>query len=441
MTQPWLPDELNEYSDNILRQLDLASTPALLDRIDNLVKQNRRIHLQECINLDPATNIMNPRAEALLSSGLGTRPSLGHVGDKYEMGLEAIEQIEVIASSLAREIFGAQFAEIRVGSGSLANLYVFMATCKPGSVIIAPPPAIGGHVTHHRAGAAGLFGLQIHHAPIDRHRYTVDLDGLRQQARKLRPALITIGGSLNLLPHPVAAIRDIADEVGARVLFDAAHQCGLIAGKYWPNPLDNGAHLMTMSTYKSLGGPPGGLIVSNDAGLMEHIDAIAFPGLTANFDVAKSAALAVTLLDWREHGAAYARGMVETAQALALSLQGQGMPLFSVTDGGKELTGDSHQFAIEAQLFGGGQRAARLLRSANLLSCGIGLPIEPVEGDVNGLRLGSPEIVRSGMNTTHMEELARHLADCLLQRRGQSAIAADVTALRQQFEGVRFICD
>ncbi len=126
---------------------------------------------------------MNPRAEAALASGLGSRPSLGYPGDKYEMGLEAIEKIEVIAAELAAEIFNARYAEIRVGSGALANLYAFMATCAPGDRIIVPPPAIGGHVTHQQPGAAGLYGLEIHMAPVDADGYTVDVEKLRDMAK------------------------------------------------------------------------------------------------------------------------------------------------------------------------------------------------------------------------------------------------------------------
>ena len=112
-------------------------------------------------------------------------------------------------------------------------------------------------------------------------------------------------------------VRQIADEVGAIVLFDAAHLSGLIAGGVWPNPLVAGAHVMTMSTYKSLGGPPAGLLVTTDATIAERVDAIAFPGLTANFDAANTAALAVTLLDWQEQGHEHATTMVGAAEALA----------------------------------------------------------------------------------------------------------------------------
>ena len=365
-SHPWMPEDLDRFAQKVVSDLDFSNSNALSREIDALADLNKRIHEQQCINLNPATNIMNPRAEALLASGLGTRPSLGYPGNKYEMGLEAIEQIEVIASQLACEIFNAKYAEIRVGSGALANLYSFMASCRAGDSIIVSPASIGGHVTHHDAGAAGLFGLNIHHAVADTLHYTIDLEQLRKQAQRLRPKLITIGGSLNLEPHPVADIRCIADEVGAYVLFDAAHQCGMIAGKTFPNPLDEGAHLMTMSTYKSLGGPPSGLIVSNDAGLMQRIDSIAFPGLTANFDAAKSAALAISLLDWREHGTAYARAMIEVSQALANALGAEKLPVYTLPDTG--ISTHSHQFALNAAEFRGGQAMAKQLRRANILS-------------------------------------------------------------------------
>jgi len=437
--RPWMTQEQNQFVREVVRKADFSNTSVLADEIDRLAVLNKCIHEQQCINLNPATNIMNPRAEALLASGLGTRPSLGYPGDKYEMGLEAIEQIEIIATQLACEIFGAKYAEIRVGSGALANLYSFMASCKAGDTIIVPPASIGGHVTHHDAGAAGLFGLNIHHAAVDVHRYTIDLDQLRKQAQELRPKLITIGGSLNLAPHPVADIRSIADEVGAYLLFDAAHQCGMIAGKTFPNPLDEGAHLMTMSTYKSLGGPPSGLIVSNDAELMQRIDSIAFPGLTANFDAAKSAALAVSLLDWREHGAAYAQAMVEVNQALARVLQVENLPVYTLP--GTDTPSLSHQFALEAADFGGGQTMAKQLRQANILTCGIGLPLPEVSGDMNGLRFGTPEIVRTGMTIKHMPELARYIADSLLQRREPEPIATDISQLRRQFTDLHYIID
>ncbi|NHB75424.1 serine hydroxymethyltransferase [Rhodobacter calidifons] len=429
--RPWVPTETH-----VQRLAAEAAKPSaqVAARLDALIARNREIHDQDCFNLNPATNVMNPRAEVALASGLGSRPSLGYPGDKYEMGLEAIEEIEVIAAELAAEIFQARFAEIRVGSGALANLYGFMALARPGDSIIAPPASIGGHVTHHAAGCAGLYGLTTHPAPIDADGYTLDLSALHDLAHAVRPKVITIGGSLNLFPHPVAEVRKIADQVGAKVLFDAAHQCGIIAGGVWANPLTEGAHLMTMSTYKSLGGPAGGLIVTNDATIAERLDAIAFPGLTANFDAAKSAALAYTLLDWRDHGVAYATAMVELAKALARELTQLGLPVFAADRGATT----SHQFAIEAAPYGGGQAASKTLRKAGFLACGIGLPLPDVPGDLNGLRLGTPELVRRGVTPADAPALASLIAEAL-RSNAPETLAPRTKALRARFQGLHYV--
>jgi len=430
----WVPGPCEDLVQRLAARTGAESPAAIAARVEALAGENRRIHDAECFNLNPATNVMNPRAEALLASGLGARPSLGYPGDKYETGLEAIEEIEVIAAALAAEVFGATHAEIRVPSGAIANLYAFMATCRPGDTILAPPAAIGGHVTHHAPGCAGLYGLRIVEAPVAGEGYTVDVDALRTLARRERPRLITLGASLNLAEHPVSEVRAIADEVGAHVLFDAAHQCGIIAGAAWKNPLAEGAHLMTMSTYKSLGGPAGGLIVTNDADLAQRLDAIAFPGLTANFDAAKSAALAVTLCDWKTHGHAYAAQMIATAQALAEALESEGLPVFKT--GG--MATHSHQFALEAAAFGGGQAAARRLRQAGFLACGIGLPRPTVPDDMNGLRLGTPEIVRRGVTPEHAPRMAALIARAL-RGNDPSALLPEVSDWRRQFDGLHYV--
>jgi glycine hydroxymethyltransferase len=431
--RPWVPADAEAVVQRYAQDTT-ASSDTVSARIEAAIQRNLAIHDHDCFNLNPATNVMNPAAEAALARGLGSRPSLGYPGDKYEMGLEGIEEIEVICAALAAEIFDANHAEIRVASGAMANLYGFMALARPGDTIIAPPPAVGGHVTHHAAGCAGLYGLTTHSAPVNADGYTVDLPALRTLAHQVKPRIITIGGSLNLFPHPVAEIRAIADQVGAHVLFDAAHQCGIIAGGVWANPLQQGAHLMTMSTYKSLGGPAGGLIVTNDAEIAERLDAIAYPGMTANFDAAKSAALAITLLDWRDHGRDYAHAMVDLARALAGELHALGLPVFAASHG---MT-TSHQFAIEAAGFGGGQTASRTLRKAGFLACGIGLPIADVPGDLNGLRIGTPELVRRGVTPADAPAIAALIAEGL-RSNDPAAVAPRTKALRARFQGLRFI--
>ncbi|MDJ0822694.1 MAG: aminotransferase class I/II-fold pyridoxal phosphate-dependent enzyme [Paracoccaceae bacterium] len=429
-----MPDVTQDIVTRVAGPVAAQNAAEIAARIETLAETSRHIHERACFNLNPATNVMNPRAEALLSSGMGVRPSLGYPGDKYETGLEAIEEIEVIAAELAAEVFDASHVEIRVASGAMANLYGFMALTRPGDTIIAPPASIGGHVTHHHAGCAGLYGLVTHDAPVDADGYSLDVAALCALAHKVRPKLITVGGSLNLWPHPVTEIRAIADEVGAKVLFDAAHQCGIIAGRAWDNPLDQGAHMMTMSTYKSLGGPPSGLIVTRDAEIAERLEAIAFPGMTANFDAAKSAALAVSLLDWRDFGQAYATAMIDLAQALAQELAKADLPVFG-TDRGFTT---SHQFAVEAAGFGGGQTAAKRLRQAGFLACGIGLPLPEVPGDMNGLRIGTPELVRWGMTPDDAPRLARLIAQAL-RSNDPASLAAEVAAWRQSFDQLHFM--
>jgi glycine hydroxymethyltransferase len=191
---------------------------------------------------------------------------------------------------------------------------------------------------------------------------------------------------------------------------------------------------MTMSTYKSLGGPPSGLLVTNDAALAQRVDSIAYPGLTANFDVAKTAALAITLLDWKTHGSAYATTMVEAATALAEALHDGGVPVFASERGATR----SHAFAIDARSFGGGHAAAERLREVNLLASAIGLPGDDADNPGGGLRIGLNEPVRWGLGVEHMEELA-----ALIQRGltdpDTTTTRREVTTFRHRFRRLHFI--
>ena len=435
-SRKWLSEVAQKRVLEVQDRIAQLEPNLLQNEIEILAKENHAIHDKNSINLNPATNVLNPRAEKILSTGLSSRASLGHPGDKYEVGLDAIEQIEVITGDLACKLFESKYVEFRVGSGALANLYAFMATCKPGDKIIAPPASIGGHITHHKPGAAGLYGLDITEAPVDENNYTVDVDKLRKLAHEIKPKLITIGGSLNLFPHPVKEIREIADEVGAKLLFDAAHQCGLIAGKVWPQPLSEGAHLMTFSTYKSLGGPAGGLIITNEEKLAEKIDAIAYPGLTANYDAAKTAALGITLQDWNIVGEAYAKMMVETSIALAKELDKKNLHIYAKEKGFTT----SHQFAIVANELGGGQRASKKLALSGLLACGINVPGPAVDDDTNAIRIGTPEVVRMGMKKDDMPLLADLIFKGLTTDT-PDLVQAEVIKLRKKFNKVHYTLD
>ncbi|MEM7288213.1 MAG: aminotransferase class I/II-fold pyridoxal phosphate-dependent enzyme, partial [Actinomycetota bacterium] len=341
---------------------------------------------------------------------------------------EHLEVIEVAAMDLARQVFSCSFAEVRVASGAMANLYAFMATCRPGDRIIVPPPSIGGHVTHHRAGAAGLYGLDVHVGAADPETFSYDLAALADQAEAVKPALITIGTSLNLREHPVRAISDIARSVGASLLFDAAHACGMIASGRWASPLAEGADIMTMSTYKSLGGPAGGLVVVDDADVAARLAAIAYPGLTANFDIARVAALGVALSDWLAEGSAYGQGMVDNALTLAEGLEEHGLIVHR--PGGAPSS--SHQLALEVDEPGAGRATAVRLAEANLLVSDIGLPNTVGEG----VRLGTPEVTRLGFDDQAMREVAGLIAVAL--RDDPAEVRHEVASLRRRHGSLRF---
>ena len=435
--KPWLPAHCARVIADIERLLGSTNDlDGIEQRLMQLVETHER-HLDvESLGLNAGTNVMNPRAAALLSRSLGNRPSLGYPGDKYEMGMEEAAEIEVIAETLVKRLFAAPFAEIRVGSGALANLYAFMATCKPGDRIMAFGPEMGGHVTHHSAGAAGLYGLDIHAVPHDSANMSIDLDALRHEAKRLKPKLITVAGSLCLYPFPLRAVRAIADEVGALVLYDAAHMAGLIAGRRFQQPLAEGAHLMTMSTYKAFGGPPSGLVLTTERDLAEKLDRIAYPGMTANFDLGKTAALAISVLDLLEYGEAYADHCIRNAEALGQALAAAGVPVHGVKD--RPYT-ESHHLALRAAPFGGGQTAAKHLARANIMLCGIGLPITPMAGDLNGIRIGTQEVTRFGMDEAAMAEVARLMTRVMIAGEDPEAVRGDVIAFRKNFQTMSFV--
>jgi glycine hydroxymethyltransferase len=436
---PWASEAINHrYAELAARSADLAPAERRR-RIGALVDEQARWVDRECLNLNAATNVMNPYAAQLLASGIGSRPSLGLPGDKYETGLAPGEELEVMASELARRTFRCAYAEIRLLSGAMANLAVYMATTRPGDVIFSLPPAAGGHATHQPFATPGLYGLDVRAIPLVANEATatwqVDLDALAAAARAAKPRLFILGGSLALAPYPIHEVAAIAHEVGARLQFDAAHLSLLIAGEAFQQPLREGADVISGSTYKALGGPSGGVILTDDAELAARLDGIIYPGLTANNDLGRVAALAVALSDVVVHGREYATHCVATAQALAMALAAEGFPVA----GNPPVYTLTHHVALDARRWNGGTRAARLLEPANILATGIGLPFPALASDQNGLRLGVQELVRWGIGPAEMRPIARFLARVLLKREEASTLRDEVIAMRASFQQLQYV--
>jgi glycine hydroxymethyltransferase len=256
----------------------------------------------------------------------------------------------------------------------------------------------------------------------------VDAPALREAAHALRPRLLIVAGSMCLHAYDVAAVRAVADEVGAHVLYDAAHVGGLIAGGRFQDPLREGAHLITGSTYKSFGGPPAGMVLTDDAALAQRLDAIAFPGLTANDDLARTAALALAALDLLEHGPAYADAQIANARALAAALAAAGVPVFRAP--GRDGSTDRQHLAVA----GAGDHEAKLLEGADVLVSVIGLP------GGTGLRLGTQELTRRGFEPADMPSVAALIARVLVAGERPADVRGDVIALRRRFgRALRFV--
>ncbi|MBK8158274.1 MAG: aminotransferase class I/II-fold pyridoxal phosphate-dependent enzyme [Rhodospirillaceae bacterium] len=436
-TSPWIPADAASFIERHTARYDAMAFDALDAEAHRLVAAHEQLVDHDCINLYAGTNIPNPRGSALLASTIGSRPNLGHPGAKYNKGMQHAEQLEVMLSTLLKRLFKARFVEHRVGSGSLANLYAYMATCRPGDSIMAFPDAAAGHPTHHAIGAAGLYGLEVHDVPFDVTRMDVDADGLRDAAKRIRPKLIIVAGSMCLFPYNLAAVRAVADEVGAYVLYDAAHMGGLIAGGEFQQPLAEGADLMTGSTYKSFGGPPSGMILTNAPELAERLDRIAFPGLTANFDLGRTAAMIIAVLDLLAFGPAYAKACIANARALAAAMSAEGITVFKPA--GRDQFTTSQHVALNAIPYGGGNAASARIEPANILFTSIGLPLPEVKGDANGIRIGTQEITRWGFTPADMAEVAALCARVLVKGEAPERVQGDVTAFRRQFQDIHFI--
>lgn len=434
--RPWRSDAAESYARATEKQLAALSDDELDALVFSLVEEQERHVGNDCIQLYAGSNVPNPRAARLLGSPIGCQPDLGPPGDTYNRGMAAADTLRVVADTALGRLFGARYVETRVASGSLANLYAFMATCRPGDRILSFSDAAAGHPTHHAEGAAGRYGLQVHDVPFDAARMDVDIDGLRNVARQLRPRLIIVAGSMCLFPYSVGAVRAVADEFGAHLLYDAAHMGGMIAGGRFQDPLREGAHLVTGSTYKSFGGPPAGMVLTNEPALAERLDAIAYPGLTANFDLGRTAALALATLDLLRFGTAYADACLANARALAEALAAAGVDVFSVP--GKGFTASQH-VAIAAHGYGGGDHAAKVLERANVLLSSISLPLPPVPGDANALRIGTQEITRRGMTPADMATVAGFIGRVLVHRESPDTVRPDVLAFRHSFSDVHFV--
>ncbi len=403
---------------------------ALVERHENWVDKI-------CLNLYAATNILSAPALRMLGSTMASRVAEGVVGKKYyQVGVEYLEELERVATEGLKYLYGAGWAECRVLSGTMANIAVELAFCSPGDTIMSISLSSGSHTSHTRVGFPNFYGLNVVDVPFDNDKLDIDLDRLEKILKKLKPKpkVMILGGSLFLFCLPVKEVRSLLDKYspGTLLVFDAAHVDALIVGKANPNPLENGTALITGSTYKSFGGPPGGFIVGNDESLYRKVKRAVYPGLTTNYHYHRIGALAVTCLALMKNGQQYAEQIVRNSRAFGKALDARGLNVLGRERG----YSDTHQVLIA--LDEGGIRAsaaARMLADANILTSPQLLPSEPPEnvGNPRGLRLGTQEVTRLGMKEAEMETAAGFIADVLLNQVAPQKVGEAVAEFRKNF--------
>ena len=383
-------------------------------------------------------NVLSPLVRRVVDSDLHGRYAEGLPGRRYYQGCDDFDTIEEIGIASAQRVFGCSFANIQSTSGTVSNMAGLKALAKPGDTITAVSTADGGHISHARMGAVGLRGLSLVTYPWVESRMEPDIDAAAELIRETEPNIALFGQSVFLFPTPLEELAAAAHEVGAKVMYDAAHVLGLIAGNQFQAPLREGADVMTGSSHKTFPGPQGGFLLSDsdDAKFQRRLNSAIFPGVCSSYHLHHVAGKAVALAEFEEFGADYARDIVANAKALGTALAAEG---FDVLAEERDYTA-SHQVLTRhgESDSGAGRDAAALLEEAGIITNMNMLPGDTKAMSPSGLRLGVPELTRVGMGTDEMQDVARFFARALITGEDPAAIRGDVAGFKAEFQTVQY---
>ncbi len=363
---------------------------------------------QEEIELIASENIVSRAVLEAQGSVLTNKYAEGYPGRRYYGGCEFVDEAESIAIDRANQLFGCKFANVQPHSGSQANQGVMLALIKPGDVILGMSLADGGHLTHGaKPNLSGKWFEAVHYG-VRRADARIDMDQVADLARTHRPKLIIAGGSAYPRVIDFAAFRTIADEVGAILMVDMAHFAGLVAGGNHPSPFPH-AHVATTTTHKTLRGPRGGMILTNDETIAKKINSAIFPGLQGgplcHVIAAKAVAFGEALTP--EFGS-YAKAVVANAKTMASTILARG---FDIVSGGT----DTHLLLVDLRPRGlTGKVAEAALGRANITCNKNGIPFDPEKPTItSGIRLGSPAATTRGFGPHEFRQTATLIADVL----------------------------
>jgi glycine hydroxymethyltransferase len=379
------------------------------------------------IELIASENIVSRAVLEAQGSVMTNKYAEGYPGRRYYGGCQFVDIAEELAIKRACQLFGCGFANVQPNSGSQANQAVFMALMQPGDTFMGLDLAAGGHLTHGAApNMSGKWFKPVHYT-VRRDDQIIDMAEVRRIALEARPKVIIAGGSAYSRIWDFAGFRAIADEVGAHFMVDMAHFAGLVAGGAHPSPFPH-AHVVTTTTHKTLRGPRGGMILTNDEALAKKFNSAIFPGLQGGPLMHVIAAKAVAFGEaLTPEFKLYAQSVVANAKALAETLKAAG---FAIVAGGT----DNHLMLVDLRPKGlNGKAAESALGRAHITCNKNGVPFDTEKPTItSGIRLGSPAATSRGFGAAEFKRVGELITEVLegLAKNGESANAAVEEAVK-----------
>ncbi|WP_022698033.1 serine hydroxymethyltransferase [Euryhalocaulis caribicus] len=398
--------------------------------------ERERKRQQDQIELIASENIVSKAVLQAQGSVLTNKYAEGYPGRRYYGGCEFVDEAENLARDRAKRLFNCGFANVQPSSGSQANQAVFLALAKPGDSILGLSLAAGGHLTHGAPPNVSGKWFQAHHYGVRKDDHLIDYDEVERLAHEHKPRIIIAGGSAYPRTIDFKRFREIADAVDAYLMVDMAHFAGLVAGGAHPNPLDH-AHVATTTTHKTLRGPRGGMVLTNDEDIAKKINSAVFPGMQGgplmHAVAAKAVAFGEALTpDFK----IYARNVIENAKALGDTLKDAG---YDIVSGGT----DTHLVLLDLRPKNlKGNTGEETLERAYMTCNKNGVPFDPEKPMVtSGLRLGSPVGTTRGFGAAEFRQVGEWIAEVLdaMAAKGEAdpaveaAVKAKVTGLTGRF--------
>ena len=389
---------------------------------------------QHEIELIASENIVSRAVLEAQGSIMTNKYAEGYPGKRYYGGCQFVDIAETLAIERAKTLFGANFANVQPNSGSQMNQAVFLALLSPGDTFMGLDLNSGGHLTHGSPVNMSGKWFNVVSYGVRQEDHLLDMDEVAKKAREHKPKLILAGGTAYSRIWDWKRFREIADEVGAYLMVDMAHIAGLVAGGAHPSPVPH-AHVVTTTTHKSLRGPRGGMILTNDEDLAKKINSAVFPGLQGGPLMHVIAAKAVAFKEaLQPEFKAYAHQVVANARALAETLKGQGL---DVVSGGT----DNHLMLVDLRPKNAtGKRAEAALGRAYITCNKNGIPFDPEKPFVtSGVRLGTPAGTTRGFGVAEFQEIGRlivEVLDGLREANSDEGNAAVEAAVREKVKAL-----